>query len=362
MKLKLGIVGIPGDWQNRYMPALRVLNGRFEVAGIYSSVFRLAENVAHQFDTAAFSSFRELISAPEIDAVLVLANDWYGQTPIHAACEYGKAVYCGSAIDFAPGQASELAGAVEKSGIAFMAEFPRRYAPASLRLKELIATQLGEPELMFCHRRVQQEASGVKAVRSRSSQLRREQMELVDWCSFIMGRRPVAIQCTLHQTPATPPSTVRPNATSAKNTHACEGETKEHTGDFEPDYAAFSLHFEATESQTTAPIAQVSCGSYIDDSWKEAIAFRPPSSLQVCCKNGLAFVDLPNSITWFDNAGRHQESLESEIGVGQQLLSQFHRAVTSLVRKMGDLDDVAHSLKVLDAAKQSVNEQRTICL
>ena len=34
-----------------------------------------------------------------------------------------------------------------------MAEFPRRHAPATLRLKELIATRLGQPRLLFCHQR-----------------------------------------------------------------------------------------------------------------------------------------------------------------------------------------------------------------
>ena len=34
-----------------------------------------------------------------------------------------------------------------------MAELPRRHMPATLRLKELIATRLGEPQLLFCHLR-----------------------------------------------------------------------------------------------------------------------------------------------------------------------------------------------------------------
>ena len=39
------------------------------------------------------------------------------------------------------------------------------------------------------------------------------------------------------------------------------------------------------------------------------------------------------TLVWFDTAGRHQESLDSERPVGEQLLTHFYRSVTSLVRQ-----------------------------
>ena len=56
-------------------------------------------------------------------------------------------------------------------------------------------------------------------------------------------------------------------------------------------------------------------------------------------RTGIAFVDLPATLVWFDEAGRHQESLESERPLGEQLLTHFYRAVTSLVRRTCDLED-----------------------
>lgn len=335
MKLKLGLIGLPSDWQRRYLPALRVLNERFEVAGVYSSVSMLAQNVARQLDAVAYCGFREMLSQADIDAVLMLGSDWYGTAPLHAACDYGKAVYCGSEIDFEPSQAIRLGEAVDQAGIAFMAEFPRRYAPASLRLKELIATRLGQPEMLFCHRRLNQPGEGERSQRTKAGRLTRELMELIDWCTFIVGRRPIYVQSIAH--PAAHPRTDDGN-----------------------DYQMLSLTFPGCDADAPHIVAQVSCGSYIRDSWQEAVAYRPPASVQVCCQNGLAFVDLPSGITWFDDAGRHQESLDSEVGVGQQLLAQFHRAVTSLLRKMGDLEDVTHSLRVLEAAKASIAQQRSV--
>ncbi len=154
MRLRLGLIGFSSDWNQRHLPALRILQDRFEVKGVYNSVSSLAENVAREFGARSFEGFREMLRHDEIDAALMLESDWYGTAPIHAACDFGKAIYCGREIDFAPEQAVELKNIVDRAGIAFMAEFPRRFAPASLRLKELIATRLGEPKILFCHRRL----------------------------------------------------------------------------------------------------------------------------------------------------------------------------------------------------------------
>jgi hypothetical protein len=50
------------------------------------------------------------------------------------------------------------------------------------------------------------------------------------------------------------------------------------------------------------------------------------------------------------------ESLDSERPVGELLLTHFHRAVTSLVRKTTDLEDTFRALKVVLAANASWTE------
>src|SRR5208337_1655376 len=103
-----------------------------------------------------------------------------------------------------------------------------------------------------------------------------------------------------------------------------------------------------------------SCGRYVPADWHEAISYRPLPALQVSCERGIAFVDLPATLVWFDEAGRHQESLESERPVGEQLLSQFYQAVTSLVRRTSDLEDAYVALRVVQAARQSHEENRRV--
>ncbi len=343
MRLRLGLIGLSSDWQNRHFPALRMLKDRFDVRGVYSSVTAFSESVARDFDAQRFDGFREMLSSDKIDAVMMLESDWYGIAPLIAACDYGKAIYCGSEVDFDPQRAAHLKQLVDESGVAFMAEFPRRYAPASLRLKELIATRLGKPQILFCHRRLTCKTDDMQRNRrTLAARADRELMELIDWCCFIVGRGPRSVQSVFHRA-----------------NHADESFA---TGAAATDYQSLSLDLSPPDAPPSSTIAQISCGAYIPPAWQEAIAFRPPAAVQVCCENGLAFVDLPNSLIWFDEAGRHQESLEAEMAVGQQLLSQFHRAVTSLVRKMGDLEDVYRALRLLQAARESAEKRSAVML
>ncbi len=329
MRLRLGLIGLSRDWQTRYCPSLRILQDRFEVRYVYSSVAMLADAAAKIFGARRLDGFRGLISRDDIDAVMMLEGDWYGVSPLLAACDYGKAIYCGSEVDFDPQQAADLKHRVDSSGIAFMAEFPRRCAPATLRLKELIATRLGNPRLLFCHRRLAIGTGDSPRVgKPLSVRSDRELFELIDWCRFIVGREPRSVQAVFHPT----------------------------SQDLAmPDYQILSLDFSGSQLPRQAALAQISCGAYIPNYWPEAITFRPPAAVQVCCEKGIAFVDLPNTLVWFDEAGRHQEALDSELSVGQQLLTQFHRAVTSLVRKMGDLEDVYRSLHALQQARHSMH-------
>jgi predicted dehydrogenase len=154
MKLRVGIIGLGEAWETRQRPALRALSDRFEVRAVCCEVAHLAQQAARDFGACEVDGFRALCGRDDVDAVLILAPEWYGPLPVLAACDYGKSVYCGAALDIDdPSQAKQLRQRVEQAGIAFMAEFPRRFAPATLRLKELIATRLGVPKLIFCHRR-----------------------------------------------------------------------------------------------------------------------------------------------------------------------------------------------------------------
>jgi len=329
MKLRVGIVGLGDQWEARYLPALRTLADRFEVRGICEQVAHRAQRAAKELGAAPVDGFRALAARDDIDAILYLADQWFGSTPILAACDHGKAVYSAISFPFDADEAHMLRHRVEESGIAFMAELPRRHAPATARLKELVATRLGRPRMLFCHRRVPLSTPHSQtATRDRGSEAR-DLMELVDWCRYVAGVEPTSVVAVRHaETP----------------------------GGAVDDYQMMSLDFSVTGRAGDGPLAQISCGYYMPAAWEEAVTFRPPPGLQVVCERGIAFVELPHTLVWFDTAGRHQEALESERPVGELMLAQFHRMVTSLVRHLSGLDDTLRAMQVVQAAERSQAE------
>lgn len=335
MKLRVGLVGLGQAWESRHLPALRALKDRFEVRAVCSEVLFRAERAADAFDADAVDGFRTLTAREDIDALLMLSPEWYGALPILAACETGKAVYCAAALEMETQQAIEVRDRVQEAGIAFMAEFPRRYAAATLRLKELIATRLGKPDLLFCHLR-----KGARPARDSSEEnltnvrIHRDILELVDWCRYVVGGDPTSVVGLHHQ-----------------------------IGNSEDvNYRMINLDFSNNGSAGFGSVAQISVGRYLPVEWEEAIGFRTPAGLQVRCEKGIAFIDLPSNIVWFDAAGRHVESLDTERPVGELMLSSFHRAVTSLVRKTSDLEDAYRALMIVQKSEESHRTGRRINL
>lgn len=341
MKLRIGLVEVGGAWETRHRPALKMLADRFDVRAVCCTVGKKAEPIAAEFQADIADGFRAMVARADIDAVMILERSWHGWLPVLAACDAGKAVYWAGDPQFDPIADAEVHRRVDESGIAFMAELPRRFAPATLRLKELIATKLGPPRLVFCHRRltiVPSKPGGI-CDSDPAAECRRELVELIDWCRYVVAREPSSVTATDHRVPA-------PD-------EACSDSPPR------PDYHFLSLQFPAADWGPEV-LCHVSCGQYIPAAWHEAIGFRPPSAMQICCEHGLAFVDLPCNLVWFDEAGRHLESLETEMAVGEQLLTQFHRVVTSLVRRRNDLDDAFRAAGILAAAQRSVDQGRRV--
>lgn len=340
MKLRLGLIGLGNNWTNRHLPALRALSDRYEVRAICDPVAHRAQQLATQFGARSVDSFREVAFAEDVDAVLLLSARWFGSLPIIAACEAGKAVYCGASLELNAGEAAKLRETVREAGIAFMAEFPCRLAPATLRLQELMATKLGPPRMLFCNQRLtasswQEERSAAQGPTTLNM---RQTIEMVDWCRYLVGSEPTSVMGLSH--PGVSPSSVDDDANE--------------------DYLLMVLDFAKPAHGKFCPQAQIACGSYVRDAWSEATAFRRPADLQVVCEHGIAFIDLPSSLVWFDSAGQHMESLDSERPVGEQLLLHFHRQVASLLLKTASLEDAYRAASIVIAAQQSHCEGRRV--
>jgi len=289
--------------------------------------------VAEQFGAVCVDGYQALARRGDVDAILMLSRQWFGMLPLLAACDAGKAVYCAAAWDLDPIMANKIKQRVEKSGIAFMAEFSRRQDSATLRLKELVATQLGKPQLLFCHQRFTDDRSHVATPYSKPQDPTMHSLvEMVDWCCYVVGKDPTSVLGSTHI--------------------AADGSLKR-------DYEMMSLDF-SQDVPGNGPVVQISYGQYIPSAWSEAVTFRPPPGLQVGCEHGIAFVELPGTLIWFDEAGRHMEPLTSERPTHERLLSQFHSTITSLVQRTSGLRDAYRAVSIVLQSRQSQTLGRSI--
>jgi hypothetical protein len=161
----------------------------------------------------------------------------------------------------------------------------------------------------------------------------RQLIEMVDWCRDVVG-----IEAT--------------SVVGASHTSAPRGAAERHESG-PKDYLVMTLDFSPHGEIGTGPVAQIACGSYVAPQWHEAASFRRPADLQVVCQRGIAFLDLPHTLVWFDDAGQHSELLEHDRPVGEQLFLHFHRQVNSLLLRASSLDDAYRALAIVNKAQES---------
>ena len=166
--------------------------------------------------------------------------------------------------------------------------------------------------------------------------VRCELVELVDWCCYVVDREPVGVTGLVHRR---------------------EGDAAAE------DYQMLSLHFADGGHPAAGPVAQISCGRYIPARWREAVTFRPLAAMQVSCQNGIAFVDLPSTLVWFDEA-RPAPGIARKRAAGRRATPTRSSIapITSLVRRKCDMDDACRASIIVEEARRSFFEGRRIAL
>ena len=200
VRLRVGVIGLGRLWETRHKPSLVRLKERFRITAVYDQVYRRAEIEAAQLECAACEGLAALVERPDVDVIYLLSPQWFGLHPAHLACAAGKAVYCGLPLSGDQAELESLIQRVDETGIAFMPEFARRCYPATLRLKELLATSLGPPRLVLGHSRLfgfdRYAIPGPTTQIAPAPLLIDPGSYLIDWCSFLMQALPTSISGT----------------------------------------------------------------------------------------------------------------------------------------------------------------------
>ena len=329
VRLGVGVVGLGRLWETRHKPSLLRLRDRFRVTAVYDQVYRRAQIEADHLGCVACEGLAALVERADVDVIYLLSPQWFGLHPAYLACAAGKGVYCALPLAVDVEELELLARRVDETGICFMPEFARRCYPATLRLKELVATSLGPPRLILGHSRLF--GFDRYAVPGPTTQIAPAPLVidpgsyLLDWCSFLMHSMPTAVsgwRCAVLPEEGVPG---------------------------EPDFESFVATFPGGAT------AQVTYGRYHRGRWGDASRFLPASGFQVFAQRGAAWLEMPERIQWSDSGGTHEERLPLEPTVGDVLNDQFHRLVRkahSLAPTIHDALEIARLVQVLKRSQE----------
>lgn len=329
--LDVGLIGLGADWEKRFRPVLTRLRPRLRIKAIYSPVSHRAEPVAAEFQAVHSPGLCALLERPDLRAILLLDSGWTGHLPAELACARGKPVFFAGASGIGSQAISLLAAQSAESGTTVMPELRLRYLPATLRLRELLATQLGRPHHIRLHLAAPTEGC-------QSDQLRARLVELLDWCRALVGTAPVDAR--------------RTGATSGRNgtlPHASSN-----NGALHPGPTAHASTFEVLFAQPARGGAATRAEILIDASTTVAALQPLAVRMRVECERGWAEIDRAHAITWStadaqgSNSPATVEALDEERDDLELMLDHFSRRVVGGLVPVPTFEDIRDAWELLD--------------
>ena len=128
--------------------ATRIRGAR--LVGVADVNLAAAQELAGRFQVAlATADYRQLLEAPDIEAVAICsATDTHAQI-IREAAATGKHIFCEKPIDYDLKRIAQALEAVKKSGMKFQVGFNRRFDPSFAKARELVASgKIGTPHIV----------------------------------------------------------------------------------------------------------------------------------------------------------------------------------------------------------------------
>jgi predicted dehydrogenase len=204
-----------------------------------------------------------------------------------------------------------------------------------LRLKELLATQLGQARLVVGHSRLygfdRYALPGPTTQIAPAPLLIDPGSYLLDWCGFVFQAMPLSL-----------------------HGFRCEVLPRDASAEQDSDFESFVATF------ARGATAHISFGRYHRTSWGEATRFLPPPGFQVFAERGAAWLEMPERIQWSCSSGHQDERLPLEPTVGDVLNDQFHRLVRGDHSLAPTIHDALEIAQLVEQLRRSQLEGRTV--
>ncbi len=305
--VNFGLIGLGPWWESQFRPAMAKLEQRVRVVAVYDSVLARAEQAARETHARVVCGVTAVADRPNVQAILWLDASWTGAATLRLLCERRKPVLMAARFELLLSELERLHAYAVTHGLTLVPALSRRCTPATHRLQELMATELGRPLRIEIHgspAHNSQMPFATEADRLTMSLQADDDplLEWIDWCHYVFR--------------GTPQHATRAVDSPANNQASVRLE-----------FAPFN------PSDLTSPprIAEVSISS---DRAEEA---------RVQCERGDARLLGAATIEWTTAAGSHSESLAAERSETEVLLDHFCRRVVGGLIPVPDLGDLCRA-------------------
>ncbi len=144
--ISIGLLGCGRIGQVHAAGIARTTGAR--LTAVADALPQAAHTLADQFQ-ADVREADQIITATDIDAVIIATPTSLHYDQIHALAKAGKAILCEKPIDLSAARAAECMAVIETAGVPFMTAFNRRFDPHFSHLQaQLAAGAIGTAELV----------------------------------------------------------------------------------------------------------------------------------------------------------------------------------------------------------------------
>ena len=316
--LGVALVGVGRAWETHYREAIQRLSSKLTLLAVCDAVHVRAAAVADEFRAATYSSPWKLAQRRDIHAWLICDPGWFGTYPAELAVRCDQPTLFANCFAHDPQHLAPLFTQSIGRSESLVAEFPNRFAPATTRLRELLATKLGRVRRIDIDVPVSS-CGAVDLIRWLCNG-RAFALGLLDWCVCLVGRAVEEVHWS-----------------------------------FDRSHPELRLVFNPVlgESDTTSPTAVL---RFSNSTETEPLLHRR----RIECERGVVTSDNPNQVVWQTEFDHATESLTQERSPFEIILDQFCRRAAGGLVPIPSLSDALSGMALIEAAIESLSTRQAV--
>ncbi len=309
--IQAGLAGTGPNW-NRYQSVLSHLRRPLHVVAVFDNTPARAENGT----VAAVAGLQALARRADVQAILLMDSGWTGMAGLDLLTTGDKSVLVANWIDADRARFERIHQRAAEAGATVMPAMWRRYMPASIRLQELIATDLGPPQSIEL----------TVTTPARQSERRRELEPLIGWIDYCRNLFRSFPESVSLDSDAGGPS--RASLRILYPTRPGDGTSN-------------------GQLRAIIQIAKNVDESASDGLLDESLPAIP--RISVTCDGGCAEIINRVELEWRANDGPvHTESLETERSEEEIMLDLFCRRVVGGLIPVADFNDAVQAMRIVE--------------